>query len=332
MRVVVYLAWLTASLGAFLSAKLPLRALSVSPTGSALQGRDAVTVVFSRPVIALGSDFGDNATLVQPFFLLERGTGRDMIPLGKFRWVTTYIARFDLDDEWPTDLELELSVPTDLQCYDGARLDLANSVKPRQYSTPSLAWYLSSVSSQKAQQLTDNHWTGSDVSPPECPPDAVVQLTFTSPVSPQLLQAAIMLSDEAGARLPTPQLSPCNANESGLVTCVFVRPQLQAGAKCTLSLPAKTRYNHDCGLSAQPLALKLQGLLPFQFQHDEWSRPAHTRQLLWLRHGLKPGVTASTLQKALTIQTNGQPVPFNLSFPNAYSMAVTAQFQPSTVV
>jgi hypothetical protein len=41
------------------------------------------------------------------------------VPPGKFRWVTTTIARWDPDQEWPTDLGCSLALNTSLTTYDG---------------------------------------------------------------------------------------------------------------------------------------------------------------------------------------------------------------------
>ena len=38
---------------------------------------------------------------------------------GKFRWVTTSIARFDPDEDWPTDLDCTLAWDRGLASWDG---------------------------------------------------------------------------------------------------------------------------------------------------------------------------------------------------------------------
>jgi hypothetical protein len=40
---------------------------------------------------------------------------------GQLRWATTYIARFDPDVAWPTDLDFNLIWNTNLTTYDGKR-------------------------------------------------------------------------------------------------------------------------------------------------------------------------------------------------------------------
>jgi len=83
---------------------------------------EPITAVFSRPVIALGSDYAPLASLsidggghiaarVQdsPFNFSLCGEG-GVVVRGKLRWVATYIARFDPDSPWPTDMCLEVCV------------------------------------------------------------------------------------------------------------------------------------------------------------------------------------------------------------------------------
>jgi hypothetical protein len=79
--------------------------------------------VFTRPVIALGSDFGseDNTGGKQPFSL------SCPVP-GRYRWVTTTIFRFDPDGDWPTDLDCELVWNTALTSYDSECLSLSHTL------------------------------------------------------------------------------------------------------------------------------------------------------------------------------------------------------------
>ncbi|KAG2494912.1 hypothetical protein HYH03_006847 [Edaphochlamys debaryana] len=106
----------------FLSKSLPLTVVVTTPvqlaTGAAsepvfLSGKDTLTAVFSRPVIALGSDFAVPASQQKLAFTLDCP-----VP-GKARWVTTSITRLDPDEDWPTDLDCEFKWSTGLTSYDG---------------------------------------------------------------------------------------------------------------------------------------------------------------------------------------------------------------------
>ena len=70
----------------------------------------------------MGSDFGVSSPAIQsqsavattaststlPFYFTASGA-ESPVP-GKLRWVTTYIARFDPDINWPLDLNFELHI------------------------------------------------------------------------------------------------------------------------------------------------------------------------------------------------------------------------------
>ncbi|KAK9809200.1 hypothetical protein WJX72_011244 [[Myrmecia] bisecta] len=136
---------------AFLEDQLPLTILQTTPVQLAdaaggqqtkpitVTGRQALTVVYSRAVIALGSDFGVAALPASqiPF------TFSKAIP-GDWRWVTTYIARWDPAVDWPTDLNITLNWNTNLTAYDGATLQL-NSTLPVQLTTALLSMTLRQV-------------------------------------------------------------------------------------------------------------------------------------------------------------------------------------------
>jgi hypothetical protein len=109
-------------------------------------------VVFSRAVIALGSDWGKELTgALSPFEFVGL---RASVP-GKLRWVTTSIARFDPTNEWPTDLDFSVSVKN-ITTFDGSKLTNSASVS---YSTKPLAMRVRGVSSALAASLTGGQWS-----------------------------------------------------------------------------------------------------------------------------------------------------------------------------
>jgi hypothetical protein len=56
---------------------------------------------------------------------------------GRFRWVTTFIARFDPSIPWPPDLQCALKWNTRLTSYDGARPTRPPcATGPAQHGTP----------------------------------------------------------------------------------------------------------------------------------------------------------------------------------------------------
>ena len=70
--------------------------------------------MFSRPVIALGSDFGfeELPEELVPFMFDPEIAGRG-------RWVTTFIYRFDSDGPFATDLSIAFEWNLNLRTYDG---------------------------------------------------------------------------------------------------------------------------------------------------------------------------------------------------------------------
>lgn len=201
--------------GAFLEEQLPLRPLSTTPSELlplqpttspvTLSGRQALTAVFSRPVIALGADFGSSNGQLPPELTPFSTTCG--IP-GRTRWVTTSIARFDPSVEWPPDLRCSFSWNVALKAFDGAPLQLnasSSSFPPISYPpqvplrTDPLRASLAGVSSALADQATGGLWSAETGLPeqgdglPEVPPQANVTLSFSYPVDLRLLSDALRL-------------------------------------------------------------------------------------------------------------------------------------------
>ena len=104
---------------------LPLKQLRlITPDAGRVSGTDAVTLVFSRAVIALGSNFhgGDNSAAhgVEPLLWTcndEASGGAAPLP-GRTWWVTTAIVRFDPAVPWPNDLHCEVQANPQLRSFD----------------------------------------------------------------------------------------------------------------------------------------------------------------------------------------------------------------------
>jgi hypothetical protein len=108
----------------FLS-ELPLTVVSTAPASLRsslnesipISNDESIQIVFSRAVIPLGADVSD----VAPFVLLSSGAGNDSV--GRFRWVNSYIARFDpIGNEWGADLTLKLAWNRGLVSWDGVSI------------------------------------------------------------------------------------------------------------------------------------------------------------------------------------------------------------------
>ncbi|WIA22673.1 hypothetical protein OEZ86_009641 [Tetradesmus obliquus] len=293
-----------AAQAAFLQEQLPLRVLVTTPTAVStlsnasaavtLTGRQALTAVFSRPVIALGSDWGSKelpASLVP--FSLSCG-----MP-GRLRWVTTNIARFDPLVEWPSDLACSFDWNKGLKSFDGAPLMLDSMYASVPLATQPLVMDVVSVASAAADNATDGLWSATlglpDDKLPEVPPDGNITLSFSYPVELSKLASALKLvglgasgraitvSPCTSAAPPIfwplifaangqPQAgsSPSSSSTAELLkvnsTCAVVKivPGLAAGASAALRLPAGARYSSIAGPVSKDTDKQVYGLRAFR--------------------------------------------------------------------
>ena len=74
------------------------------------------------------------------------------------RWVTTFSARFDPTDEWPTDLAFDVQINANLASFDGAALIADENTAPKHFTTAPVNVYMSGVTSEQAAALTDGTW------------------------------------------------------------------------------------------------------------------------------------------------------------------------------
>ncbi|KAG2447335.1 hypothetical protein HYH02_007664 [Chlamydomonas schloesseri] len=338
----------------FLQKSLPLNIVVTTPvelsssdsSSVGLYGRQALQAVFSRPVIALGSDFGTPASEQKlPFRLLNCP-----VP-GKVRWVTTTIARFDADVDWPTDLDCELSWTSDLTSYDGAPLQLGDTPATRKLSSTSLTLYISDVLSDKAEQLTDGRWTSNLPLPEdnfqEVPPDGRIVVQFSGKVNLATLKSYLKVAEGAqgnGAEVafsvapcqsPAPWIYPYvpNTGSSGQqssnldvnTTCAEILPQnLKPNTIYAVRLPVGSRYFGLSGPLRTETLAAFRSLRPFRFYFQQnlwqsvWAGTDYRRLDLGLLHGLASGVTADALANRISLCARGpggacKAVPFKLS-------------------
>ncbi|KAJ9521696.1 hypothetical protein QJQ45_015384, partial [Haematococcus lacustris] len=135
-------------------------------------------------------------------------------PPGRFRWVTTTIARWDPDQDWPSDLDCTLLLNTSLTTYDGVPLNLTVG-RQRKLVTRPISFSITTVISDIMSNLTEGLWQSQQGMPddilPEVPPDAKILLSFTSPVNLTLLASSLQLRKLNSSTAEAMQLSvsPC---------------------------------------------------------------------------------------------------------------------------
>eukprot|EP01025_Chloroclados_australasicus_P025560 TRINITY_DN254_c1_g1_i7.p1 TRINITY_DN254_c1_g1~~TRINITY_DN254_c1_g1_i7.p1 ORF type:complete len:2168 (+),score=332.40 TRINITY_DN254_c1_g1_i7:163-6504(+) len=325
--------WLTSTSEAFLDEQLPLKIDSTtigetSASGVAaveVEGSQSITVVFSRPVIALGSDFAQeviprNQT---PFFFLPES---QKLP-GSFRWVTTYIARWDPEGEWAPGLDITLVWNEELTTWDGVGLDLTDRPQQVQLKTPDQDFKIVDVFSEVAKNLTDGEWapyTTFSKQTPEVPPDGILEIHFKYPINLSMVQQSFTVLEANQTSDIETQVYPCKTQAPHLPTdvkCVHLelKGELDIGKRYSLMLPAGTTYHPLSGPLRQDLSTDFTGLVEFQvsfytdrkmaesLEDTAYNGFTYRRFYIWLRHGLAESVTLDDLKDVITLEK----VPFD---------------------
>ncbi|GIL68720.1 hypothetical protein Vafri_21968 [Volvox africanus] len=348
---------------------MPLNITVTSPIGLALgsnawvYGEEDITVVFSRPVIALGQDFENDGNIkkVVPFRLSCNWPG-------KLRWVTTSIARYDPSEPWPSGLECNLIWNTALKTFDGVPLQLGNIPAISPLYSPSLYVMHTVVYSDLAANLTAGQWNSNTLLPddkgPEVPPDGHIQVIFSDKIHLQTVASSLQLllgyKSDANLTEPKPKLKfimrPCTSPASWATpqgsslnintTCVDIEvgPALQPDTWYTLRLPSGSKYSAVSGPLGRNLDISFAGLCRFRIPFskpipkNDTAEPQLNVMLrrwdMYLPHGLASGTTAAQLRSAFrvcervlptkTAPMGGcNPVPFNLTLVGPMSARIT---------
>ncbi|GAM21623.1 hypothetical protein SAMD00019534_047980 [Acytostelium subglobosum LB1] len=280
---------------------LPFKVISILPSAEdpttpyeLSGGNSPITVIFNRPVIAIGTEDLDHQD-VSSFFKLRCNSA---VPVdGRYRWVTTSIARFDVNGAWPTDLNCTFTVDPAAKTYDGA--SLSETPTPVLYTTPQLTMSIYTVTSEKSDQLTNNTWNpftnalqqnGSSYNGnyPEVPPDGIVYVTLSYDFQLAAVRTslkAIRVSDGATIRF-----NFVNCNQSGINTarvfCISFEDQLGVGEEYSLILAEDAKVHPNAGPTSAPLSVGVYGLFPFVFPFRVSYPISENTQLLLLRHGI----------------------------------------------
>ncbi|CAI5537503.1 unnamed protein product [Closterium sp. Naga37s-1] len=202
---------------------------TATAASATISGTDPIQVVFNRAVIALGSDFGFDASQVEGraraagTAALQWGLPPSLLPFslgckgvdsvaGRARWVTSFVFRFDPLEEWPSDLTCSLTWNANFSAFDGTSWDEASPPPALQLLTDPLSMSLNIVFSPMTYAATGSWSTQtSSNSPTEAPPDAQLLLSFTSLVDINLLPNLIQLRTKANKVVPgvTTHVKPC---------------------------------------------------------------------------------------------------------------------------
>mmetsp|Transcript_74110 Transcript_74110/g.154582 ORF Transcript_74110/g.154582 Transcript_74110/m.154582 type:complete len:2199 (+) Transcript_74110:100-6696(+) len=294
---------LLADAGLFLERELPLKVLSTSlgrESDHRLFHSEALTITFSRPVIALGSDWKDSTASgigSAPFHFESCENWPSFNVPGKARWTTTSIVRFDPDIKWPTDLCFDLVINETLSTYDGVKLQAGTSARWRITSQP-LEIRLREITSATASDATGGRWSsrlssGPNAGKHEAPPDAALYLIFypnywsatkephSSINHGSIFQTLVSANqDLLGAES---EFATCGSN------CLKVWPKnISPGQTFRIVYPKQSQPNLVSGPTSEDIFIDFVGLQPFRF--DSLSDSVeYRRQRLSLRHGLEGG-------------------------------------------
>lgn len=332
-----------------------------------LQQNAAITLIFSRPIIELGSDWGEDEknnvfTFEAPSDTkISASSCIDATLIGKGRWVTTSIYRFDPNVErgWPTDLDCVLRLKEDLVSYDGMKIIPQEMIATNGYyrfKTSPQSAYVRDVTSEKAMELTNGRWSSHipKVQANECPFDCEMRVEFNYPADVGLIKKVIQISPEEATTTTSTTTIPAIATIDSVVPCnpttaetkcILIQPrnlQHGKGLKYRISFPENSILNANTGPISTPIEFSVTGLLPFSFDFLQEKpptkayneiRPMWERYSLYIRHGISDSIkdnlaSSITLEKMTGKQFEA--VDVKIEFNTNYSVVVSGPIEPNT--
>eukprot|EP00210_Caulerpa_lentillifera_P009043 g8630.t1 len=325
----------------FLEEKIPLEILRTEPSELLTETSFRVfslrrfTVVFSRPVIPLGSDFGSEelSSATVPFTLSPSIAGRG-------RWITMYIYRFSIEGSFPTDLDIMFRWNLGLRTFDGVPLTL-NTSDTIILQTPELTMRIFTVTSATANEVSDNSWSGfvgtrRDILP-EVPPDGNITVFFSAPVSLEMVQDNLKVRDRSRDRDTDirPIVSTCVSTRRVRInpsTCANVTlvGTLEMGIRYELILEAGVEYGPASGPLRRSISDDFGGLrdfyIPFRDNQEFFIRTPFLR--FYLPHGLEVGTKLDDIPISITANSTGLPIKFNLTQLSKSVFLISAPLMP----
>eukprot|EP01127_Copromyxa_protea_P014406 TRINITY_DN4004_c0_g1_i10.p1 TRINITY_DN4004_c0_g1~~TRINITY_DN4004_c0_g1_i10.p1 ORF type:complete len:1490 (-),score=239.07 TRINITY_DN4004_c0_g1_i10:1700-6169(-) len=301
----------------------PPRVLAVLPDSSSLlYKREPITIVFSSSVIALGQNWANVPAASNPF----RFSGHNSFSVpGRVRWVTTSIARFDPDVDWPEDLEFY--VTPEVTTFQGAKI-ISSPVK---FLTPSSSFSIVQIKSEQAYNKTGGTWwfnsSHTSLNLPECPPDGKIYLYFSSDISPELQSTLKIVQKDSDKQIPF-KTEPCKISWGNEQQCIILVPigALEVDTTYDIIVPINTVVSKYGGTTKNEIIQSFSGLHSFRFYFNE----IHERKLgapnFWLNliHGLARHEDVLLIKDAISFSP---PIPFTLTMKD-YHLVLSAEFSP----
>ncbi|KYR02699.1 hypothetical protein DLAC_00159 [Tieghemostelium lacteum] len=306
-----------------------------------------ITVIFNRPVIPLGS--------LSTYFPFQLQCDNKTEIKGSYRWVTNSIARFDVNDFWPSNIHCTFTVDPQVTTFD--KLNLTEKSMKVSYKTESPIISISNVFSEKTDSLTDGHWVpnafgilanGSHSDLYEVPPDGVIQLQIEpgydllslersiriykvkpNKLKPKLLKFKSVNCSQVHINPPKTMpryIGKPIAQQSLSLYCFSMVDQLESGEVYKFLLPAGSKIQRNSGPLPQDLVLYFTGLYPFQYVLKE-EKPGNKNLRLFHRHAIDPTVPIESFQQAITFSPKVKNLQF--SYPNSYTLQMFGDFRPN---
>jgi hypothetical protein len=325
--------------------------------------QDAITVVFSRSVIPLGSSFNPQpgpstaaATDVYGSTVLHwqcsastDGDGgysmrrRDSAPTGqpplpgRQWWVTTSILRFDPVVEWPNDLNCTVVVNAVVRAYDGIPLERATPAITLTVTTVPLEVYGGTVTSAIADAATDGLWTpqlGSEEAP-ECPADAHVSVEFNVGVDATELAKTMCLRRVNSTVCSIDALAVVQGSGASSIVVIFADGALAFDTAYNIVLPLASRATNLSGPTVTEQSVAVHGVRPFRFAFlDNFTVQIDSPQVqLFARHGLPdplPAAMLLALQQSITVTPSLPHGGFAVTQVSKTSVLVVGDFTQAT--
>jgi hypothetical protein len=314
---------------------------SLDRTTATVTKSDAITIIFSKAVIPLGRDFGRESETPQ-HVSLRCPTEQ---PAGHWRWVTTYILRFDPAGlEWPSDLTCTLTLSKSMSTFTADTLAEPVSVS---FTTPLLSVSSISVSSAIAAAATDGAWSSPvpedepnyDMPLHEIPADALMPVTLSADVDPQKFADAVELVGASGIISRESNTSSCGWLGRSSSRCVVLKIQeLAPGSIATLRLKPNAAYSaseiQSVSVNGFDIA-RVTGIVPFKFRFRTARgsnpgmldhTPQYRRYSLFIRHGMVGD--AGAFAQSMKFVPNVADISFKLQ--GKTRLIIEGKFEPST--
>ncbi|KAF2074368.1 hypothetical protein CYY_004343 [Polysphondylium violaceum] len=324
-----------------------IKVLSIIPqTGSSLDNNQPIIVTFDKAVIKLGE--------ISHFFPFQLKCNTMEPIVGNYRWVTTFIARFDVQHTWPSDLNCTFTILSD------PGLPLEKIPDPLQYNSPPPQFTISGVESPKTISFTNGSWSsdipgiidGSKIikGVNEVPPDGIIRLNIgrVGKVDSDILNKNLVIySVSEKKKIPftivdcppqqnRPMIRPLRSfipirpsyQDTSFSFCITPTKPLLKDNLYSITVPKGVRLDSQSGPLSVDLEVQVVGLYSFIFPVEDYLlQPSARSFYLYLRHGVDKSIVSSKLfASAFSITPKVPNLKFEIQNPT--TLFINGDFKP----